>query len=219
MFLSSQQDFMSHSISSDTTALRRNPYHTHLFVLPVCRSHSTMFVSSEPLYNKLSSGCHWTQFTPPLWPPSWQRENNIANPIGMLLYQRYYWPPPPPTHTHKLQLKVSIWFWRMRWQFTVTNTRLMLVPVPVCGSSISPVYSAALPSWYCRWALCQLLCPSPTGLRSPPPVPPRISSSSSEASPKTHISDVTKNSTEHTYLYGLYLNQRLNLSQLNYFGF
>lgn len=50
---------------------------TDLRVLPVCRSHSIMFVSSEPLYNKLSSGCHWTQFTPPLWPPSWQWQKVI----------------------------------------------------------------------------------------------------------------------------------------------
>lgn len=52
---------------------------TDLLVLPVCRSHSIMFVSSEPLYNKLSSGCHWTQFTPPLWPPSWQRQKVIVS--------------------------------------------------------------------------------------------------------------------------------------------
>lgn len=49
---------------------------TDLRVLPVCRSHSIMLVSSEPLYNKLPSGCHWTQFTPPLWPPSCQEEKN-----------------------------------------------------------------------------------------------------------------------------------------------
>lgn len=38
-----------------------------------------MFVSSEPLYNKLSSGCHWTQFTPPLWAPSWHTNCTVSN--------------------------------------------------------------------------------------------------------------------------------------------
>lgn len=68
---------------------RGNPYwsnkqiteHTHQLTFPFCRSHSAMCVSSEPLYNKESSGCHWTLFTGPLCPPSWEVKTsfNILN--------------------------------------------------------------------------------------------------------------------------------------------
>lgn len=47
-----------------------------------------MFVSSEPLYNKLSSGCHWTQFTPPLWAPSWHTNCTVSNCKQLVLL---YW--------------------------------------------------------------------------------------------------------------------------------
>ena len=70
----SHNDFKKQSTKH---CISTNKVDTDLRVLPVCRSHSIIYVSSEPLYNKLSSGCHWTQFTPPLWPPSWQRQRII----------------------------------------------------------------------------------------------------------------------------------------------
>lgn len=167
-----------------------------------------MFVSSEPLYNKLSSGCHWTQFTPPLWPPSWQRKT-IFYIILDFFYSSYIIESGGfIVHIHHLHLKVYIWFSGITWNFKVRNITLVQVTAPVCWSSNSPAYSAALPLLYYKWVRYPLLCPSPKGPHSPPPVPPRISSSSSEVSPKTwHICDVTSNKNiDVAHLQGLHLD-------------
>lgn len=163
--------------------------HTHLLVLPVCKSHSTMLVSSEPLYNKLSSGCHWTQFTPPLWPPSWQRKTRFSIRLDFFYSSDMIQSADSAVQIHQLDLKVYIWFSGTTWNFKVRQQAIMQVTAGVCGSSNPPAYSAGIPWLSYKWAPSRLLCPSPTGPRSPPPVPPRISSSFSEVSPKkmTHL--------------------------------
>lgn len=76
---------------------------------------------------------------------------------------------PLNTSGHVVQIG-KLWFWREK----------------MCASARhSPGYSAELPWLCCKWGPCPPLCPSPAGRPSPPPTLPPISSSSSEALPKS----------------------------------
>lgn len=132
-------------------------------------------------------------------------KNNILNQIGFLLCVYYWVRELYCSHAQVACKSLHLTFRNL----IVRNITGVQVTAPLFWSANSPEYSAAIPLLYYKWAPYRLLCPSPTSPHSAPPVPPPISSSSSEVSPKkmTHLwCDIKEKNIDVTHLQGLHLS-------------